>query len=72
VADLLSRVGAWVAIEFVPKDDVRVEQLLRHREDVFPGYTRAGFEEAAGTRFVIERREAIGDSGRILYLLRRR
>jgi hypothetical protein len=72
VMGFLASVGRRVAIEFVPKDDVRVRQLLKDREDVFPGYTQPAFEEALAPRFEIERREAIADSGRTLYLLRRR
>jgi hypothetical protein len=60
----------WLAVEFVPKSDPKVQMLLAAREDVFPGYTREGFEEAFAERFEILRTEPIPDSGRMLYLMR--
>jgi hypothetical protein len=72
VCDLISRLGRNAIVEFVPKDDPKVQLLLRDREDVFPGYTQAAFEEAAAGSFAIRGREALGDSGRILYRLERR
>jgi hypothetical protein len=72
VCDLLARLGRHAVVEFVPKADPKVRLLLRGREDVFPGYTQAGFEEATTRVFAIREREALGDSGRILYRLERR
>jgi hypothetical protein len=72
VAEFFHRTAAWLAVEFVPKSDPKVQLLLASREDVFPGYTREGFEEAFGERFDILRTEAIPDSGRVLYLMRAR
>jgi hypothetical protein len=67
--DLLSRLGRWAVVEFVPKSDPKVRLLLRNREDVFPDYRTEAFEIAAEARFRIKKREPVGDSGRTLYLL---
>ena len=56
-------------IEFVPKSDSQVQKLLATREDIFTGYTPAGFEEAFGRWFRIRKAEKIGDSERTLYLM---
>ncbi|MGH2660276.1 MAG: SAM-dependent methyltransferase [Actinomycetota bacterium] len=72
IADLLTRMGRWIAVEFVSKEDERVAQLLLNREDVFPEYTEEGFEQAMTARFEILRREPIRETKRTLYLLRRR
>ena len=73
----LPRLAAFLAdlcrtliIEWVPKNDPKVQTLLATREDIFPNYTNEGFERAFGDRFVIERREEISGSDRILYLMR--
>jgi hypothetical protein len=69
VCDLFSRLGRRAIVEWVPKEDPKVQFLLRDREDVFSGYTQSGFEAAARTKFVIGEREPVADSGRFLYRL---
>ena len=72
LADDFRELCTWLAVEFVPKTDPRVQDLLAFREDVFPTYTREGFEQAFGRRFSLERTEEIRDSQRVLYLMRGR
>ena len=62
----------WLVIEFVPKSDSQVQKLLASREDIFPGYTREGFEKAFSERFTIHRVENVRDSERVLYLMGRK
>jgi ribosomal protein L11 methylase PrmA len=61
--------GRYLVIEFVPKEDSQVERLLRTREDIFPEYTRAGFEAAFARHFTIRDAQPIEGSERTLYLL---
>lgn len=72
LADFLARVCRKLVVEFVPKDDPKVQLLLAAREDIFPEYTQEGFERTFGERFDTERREEIRDSVRTVYLMRRR
>jgi hypothetical protein len=72
VADYLATLGRHLVIEFVPKDDEMVQVLLRNREDVFPHYTAERFTEALVSRFEVVHREPIAESGRVLFLGRRR
>jgi hypothetical protein len=62
----------WLVIEFVPKSDSQVQKLLTSREDIFPSYTREGFEVAFSPRFAIRKSEPVHDSQRTLYLLEAR
>jgi ribosomal protein L11 methylase PrmA len=62
----------WLVIEFVPKSDSQVQKLLASREDIFPNYTREGFEKAFASRFTIHNAEAVRDSERTLYLMESR
>jgi hypothetical protein len=71
VAQLLADAAPRLLIEFVPKDDEQVQRLLRSRRDVFPGYTREGFEAAFATRLRTLRSDAIEGSGRRMYLMER-
>ena len=72
IAEFLSRLGRFLIIEFVPKADSQVKRLLATREDIFPNYTRAGFEKAFAPWFQIREVEPIRDSTRLLYLCERR
>ena len=72
VSEYLASLGRYLAVEFVPKDDVRVRQLLSSRDDIFPAYTAEGFEDAFSARFEIVRREPVTGSSRLLYLMRSR
>ena len=69
IAWFLSRVGRTLLIEFVPKSDSQVQRLLRDRPDIFPDYTREGFEAAFKRHFCIDRFEPIAQSERSLYLM---
>lgn len=70
IAQEFARLGRWLIVEFVPKQDKKVQQLLATREDIFTHYTPAGFEAAFEQYFEIVRAEAIHDSERRLYLMR--
>jgi hypothetical protein len=72
IADFMSRLAKRLIIEFVPKEDPKVQHLLASREDVFPGYTQLGFEAAFGSFFRTLASEPIRKSGRVLYLMERR
>jgi ribosomal protein L11 methylase PrmA len=72
VAELFARLGRTLVIEFVPKSDSQVERLLRNRPDIFPDYGQEGFERAFERHYEIVAQSRIGDSQRVLYLMRRR
>ncbi len=72
LAEFFHALGRWLVIEFVPKSDSQVQRLLSFRADIFPNYTRQGFESAFGVCYRIHRSEAIRDSQRVLYLMEAR
>ncbi len=69
LADFFAVHCKWMVIEFVPKSDTQVQKLLASRKDIFPNYTREGFEEAFSARFAICKSEPVRDSERTLYLM---
>jgi len=71
-AEFFADMGAYLIIEFVPKSDSQVQRLLRSREDIFPDYTRPGFEAAFCTRFEIQSASDVRDSERRVYLMKRK
>lgn len=68
-ASYLKRLGRLLIIEFVPKSDSQVKRLLLSRPDIFPDYTKEGFEEAFGRHYDIQASSPIDDSGRWLYCM---
>lgn len=71
-AALFSRLGHYLIIEFVPKEDEKIQLMLQQRKDVYPFYTEANFETAFGEYFTLLERQPVSDSGRILYLLEKK
>jgi hypothetical protein len=72
IADFCTRLGPWLAVEFVPKDDPNARKLLQAREDIFDKYSRRDFEQAFGRRFTIQDSRPVQDSARLVYLMRLR
>ena len=69
VADFLARLGRALVIEFVPKSDSQVQRMLRSRPDIFPSYTREGFEAAFRSSFHIDAVTPVSGSERLMYLM---
>jgi hypothetical protein len=69
VASYLAKLGKVLIIEFVPKSDGQVARLLLSRPDIFPGYTKEGFEQAFSRYFTIQAAAQIADSERWLYCM---
>lgn len=59
-------------IEFVPKQDPMVQELLRFRKDCFPDYTEENFLNCLRARAEIENSETISSAGRLLVSYRRK
>ncbi len=72
VADFLSDICHYLIIEFIPKSDSQVQRLLMTREDIFPDYHQAGFEEAFEKYFQIIHKQTVSGSDRTLYLMKNR
>ncbi len=70
LAATFARLGRWLVIEFVPKEDSQVQRLLATREDIFPRYTPEGFEGAFSQVFEIVEKTPIEGSKRTLYLMK--
>lgn len=53
MADLFAGTCNELVIEFVPKEDAKVQLLLSDREDIFDWYNRDNFMDAFKTRFIL-------------------
>lgn len=72
LALFFSAAKKYLIIEYVPKEDSKVQLLLQHKEDIYDHYTIADFVQAFGHYFSIIKQEAIGGSGRTLFLLEKK
>jgi ribosomal protein L11 methylase PrmA len=69
LSDLLDWIMGFApkgVIEFVPKNDAMVQELLRFREDIFPNYTKEYFLAHIKKTAVIKRQLTVSASGRLL------
>lgn len=72
IAEKLSRLCNFLIIEFVPKNDPKVIMMLQSRKDVFQEYTETLFEDSFSAYFVIQQKQKIDPTDRILYLMKKK
>ena len=72
IANFFSRLGKWVVVEFVPKQDDQVKRLLKSRVDIFPNYNREQFEFTFKNYFNIVDKVKIENTERYLYLMEKK
>ncbi|MBL7698063.1 MAG: hypothetical protein JNK79_07885 [Chitinophagaceae bacterium] len=72
LASWFGDISEKLIIEFVPKQDEKVQLMLASRKDVFDDYTAEHFEEHFLRYFTIKRREPIPGSQRVIYLMEKR
>lgn len=71
IASILSSIGDHIIIEFIPKDDPKVQIMLSGKKDIYTDYSDQSFENAFGDLFSVVKKQAIANSGRTLYLLKK-
>jgi hypothetical protein len=62
----------YLLIEFVPKEDPKVQELLANRADIFEHYHLSEFKKIAIRYFDILREETVAGTERTLFLLQRK
>lgn len=72
LAAYFHRVSPQLIIEFPPKQDEKVKQMLSSRPDVFPDYDQEHFEAAFFAYFTIAEQTKIPGTERILYRMIRK
>ncbi len=69
LAKFFKRMGKWLVIEFIPKQDPQVQKLLASREDIFDDYNVEKFLETFGEFFSLQRSDQVKGSLRTMYLM---
>ena len=72
IAEFFARMGKYLIIEFVPKNDSKVQILLSSREDIFQNYTQDNFEDIFSEFYTILDKHPLAESERTIYLMRRK
>lgn len=72
IADYFAKLGKYLIIEWVPKDDSQTIKMLSGREDIFDEYELNYFEKGFQEKFKIIEKENINNTKRILYLMERK
>lgn len=70
--DWLMGLAPTGVIEFPSKADPMVQQLLRHRRDIFPDYTEEAFVHHVTRRGRIVKQDRLGEDGRLIVAFDRR
>ncbi len=71
VADSFQQVCDHLIIEFVPKSDEKIQFMLQHKIDIYDQYTEEKFVSDFSNYFEVVDKQAVGNSGRVLYLMRK-
>lgn len=71
IANSFQQVCTYLIIEFVPKTDEKIQFMLKNKKDIYNYYTEENFVHAFGDFFTVEEKHTVGNSGRVLYLMKR-
>ncbi|HEY1201407.1 MAG TPA: class I SAM-dependent methyltransferase [Niastella sp.] len=72
LAEYFNNIAPELIIEFVPKEDEKVQQMLKSRPDTFPDYTIEVFEEMFNQYFNVISKKQVPGTHRVLYYMKRR
>jgi len=70
-ARLFENLAEHLIIEFIPKTDKKVQFMLQQKKDIYDNYNEENFAGSFAKYFSVQKKHEIGDSGRILYMMKR-
>jgi ribosomal protein L11 methylase PrmA len=70
IAEYFAGIAQLLLVEFVPREDPKVQQMIASRKDVFGDYTMTNFELFFKEHFETLKKENIPGTSRTLYLFR--
>ena len=72
IAKSFSKMGTWLIIEFIPKNDIQIQEMLMNRKDIFEDYSLNSFISVFESFFEIKESMLLPDSERVLFLMKRK
>jgi hypothetical protein len=70
ISEMFHHITKYLIIEFVPKEDEKIQLMLQQKKDVYYTYSEESFIRSFNSKFSIVEQHKIGDSKRTLYLMR--
>jgi len=71
IAKSFSEKAAWLIVEYVPKDDIQVKEMLMIRKDIFHDFSLELFSLTFSKYYLVKDSIMIPESGRTLFLMQR-
>jgi len=69
IVQLFRKLGENLIVEFVPKNDEKIQYMLQQKKDIYTAYTEEAFRTAFSVHYRIVEEALIGQSGRTLFLM---
>ncbi|HET7897902.1 MAG TPA: hypothetical protein VFL47_09540, partial [Flavisolibacter sp.] len=70
IAKLFLQLGKTLIVEFIPREDEKVQFMLTQKKDIYQHYTETNFVQAFAGFYTIVKECAVGNSGRKLFLMK--
>jgi hypothetical protein len=70
-ANLMSKMGKYLIIEFIPKEDSNVQLMLKNKKDIYKEYSIEYFETVYSKKYKILDKIHIKGSKRIMFLMKK-
>ena len=71
IAAYFAKISEYLLIEFIPKEDEKVQFMLTQKKDIYNSYNETVFTKSFEEYFSILKTKQISNSGRILYLMKK-
>ena len=72
IAELFEKVTTNLIVEFIPKQDDKVQLMLKQKKDIHPGYNEENFLKAFERSFSVLYKKTVPGSDRVLFLMKRK
>ena len=70
IVTLFEKMCTYLIIEFIPKEDDKIQLMLQQKSDIYQGYNEKNFEKAFARTFNFQEIVTLGNSGRKLYFMK--
>ncbi|HEV8287322.1 MAG TPA: class I SAM-dependent methyltransferase [Chitinophagaceae bacterium] len=71
IVELFEKLTTYLIVEFIPKQDEKVQFMLKQKKDIYDDYNEKEFVAAFDRSFFIVKKQLIANSGRSLYLMKK-
>ena len=71
IAEFFENLADHFIIEFIPKTDKKIKFMLQQKKDIYHTYNEENFVRSFEKYFSVQKKRDIGDSGRVLYMMKR-